>query len=42
MMVHIMMQLRSHEWNTNSPGLAYRQYTSNYWNDPSAGGDIIK
>ena len=32
---------RSHEWNTNSPGLAYRQYTSNYWNDPATGGDII-
>jgi hypothetical protein len=32
---------RSHEWNTNAPGLAYRQYTSNYWNDPSSGGDIV-
>lgn len=32
---------RSHEWNTNMPGLAYRQYTSNYWNDPATGGDII-
>ena len=32
---------RSHEWNTNSPGLAYRQYTSNYWNNPAAGGDIL-
>jgi len=32
---------RSHEWNTNMPGLAYRQYTSNYWNDPSIGGDIV-
>ena len=32
---------RSHGWNTNMPGLAYRQYTSNYWNDPSAGGDIL-
>ena len=32
---------KSHEWNTNSPGLAYRQYTSNYWNDPATGGDII-
>ena len=32
---------RSHEWNTNSPGLAYRQYTSNYWNDPANGGDIL-
>ena len=24
-----------------APGLAYRQYTSNYWNDPATGGDII-
>ena len=32
---------RSHEWNTNAPGLAYRQYTSNYWNDPANGGDIL-
>jgi len=32
---------RSHEWNTNSPGLAYRQYTSNYWNNPANGGDIL-
>jgi hypothetical protein len=32
---------RSHEWNTQMPGLAYRQYTSNYWNDPASGGDII-
>ena len=32
---------RSHEWNTNAPGLAYRQFTSNYWNDPAAGGDIL-
>ena len=32
---------RSHEWNTQMPGLAYRQYTSNYWNDPATGGDII-
>jgi len=32
---------RSHEWNTNAPGLAYRQYTSNYWNDTSSGGDIV-
>jgi len=32
---------RSHEWNTNSPSLAYRQYTSNYWNDTSSGGDIV-
>ena len=32
---------RSHEWNTQMPGLAYRQYTSNYWNDPKVGGDIL-
>ena len=32
---------RSHEWNTNAPGLAYRQITSNYWNNPEAGGDIL-
>ena len=32
---------RSHEWNTNAPGLAYRQFVSNYQNDPSAGGDIL-
>ena len=32
---------RSHEWNTNMPGLAYRQYTSNYWNNPGVGGDIL-
>ena len=32
---------RSHEWNTNMPGLPYRQFTSNYWNDPARGGDIL-
>ena len=32
---------RSHEWNTNMPGLAYRQYVSNWSNDPARGGDII-
>jgi len=32
---------RSHEWNTNMPGLAYRQYTSNYMADPVKGGDIL-
>jgi len=32
---------RSHEWNTNMPGLAYRQFTSNYHNDPANGGDIL-
>lgn len=32
---------RSHEWNTNAPGLAFRQFTSNYWNNPEAGGDIL-
>ncbi|MEK6264303.1 MAG: hypothetical protein N2B06_05980, partial [Clostridium sp.] len=32
---------RSHEWNTNMPGLAYRQYASNYMADPERGGDIV-
>jgi hypothetical protein len=32
---------RSHEWNTNAPGLAYRQYSSNYMADPAGGGDIL-
>ena len=32
---------RSHEWNTNAPGLAYRQYASNYMADPARGGDIV-
>ena len=32
---------RSHESNTNAPGLAYRQYVSNYGSDPAAGGDIL-
>jgi hypothetical protein len=32
---------RSHDWNTNAPGLAYRQYTSNLAADPSRGGDIL-
>jgi hypothetical protein len=32
---------RSHEWNTNSPGLAYRQYVSNWDDNPAKGGDII-
>jgi hypothetical protein len=32
---------RSHEWNTNAPGLAYRQYTSNYMADPAVGSDIL-
>ena len=32
---------KSHEWNTNSPGLAYRQFTSNFHNDPARGGDIL-
>tara|TARA_R110002072_G_scaffold42644_2_gene120362 strand:+ start:7569 stop:10325 length:2757 start_codon:yes stop_codon:yes gene_type:complete len=32
---------RSHEWNTNAPGLAYRQYASNYADSPAAGGDIL-
>ncbi len=32
---------RSHEWNTNMPGLAYRQFVSNWSNDPARGGDIV-
>jgi len=32
---------RSHEWNTNMPGLAYRQFVSNWSNDPVRGGDIV-
>jgi hypothetical protein len=32
---------QSHDWNTQMPGLAYRQYVSNYANNPGSGGDII-
>lgn len=32
---------RSHEWNTNSPSLAYRQFVSNWNNSPEYGGDIV-
>ena len=32
---------KSHDWNTNMPGLAYRQYVSNYISDPIKGGDIV-
>jgi hypothetical protein len=32
---------RSHAWNTEMPGLAYRQYASNYSNDSARGGDIL-
>ena len=32
---------RSHDWNTNAPGLAYRQYVSNAAVDPARGGDIL-
>jgi hypothetical protein len=32
---------RSHKWNTEMPGLAYRQYVSNWSNDPGKGGDIV-
>lgn len=32
---------RSHEWNTEMPGLPYRRFVSNYWNDPARGGDIL-
>ncbi len=32
---------KSHEWNTNMPGLAYRKFVSNWSNDPARGGDIV-
>lgn len=32
---------KTHEWNTNMPGLAYRQFTSMYDNFVHNGGDII-
>ena len=32
---------KSHEWNTNMPSLAYRQYTSAVANSVHDGGDII-
>jgi hypothetical protein len=32
---------KSHKWNTEMPGLAYRQYVSNWSNDPAYGGDIV-
>ena len=32
---------KSHDWNTNMPGLPYRQYVSNWSNDPAKGGDIL-
>jgi len=32
---------KSHEWNTNMPGLAYRRFVSNWSNDPAKGGDVI-
>ena len=32
---------RSHEWNTQMPGLAYRKFVSNWSNDPAKGGDIV-
>ena len=32
---------KSHEWNTNMPGLAYRQYVSMWDNSIAPGGDII-
>ena len=32
---------RSHDWNTQMPGLAYRQYVSNWDEDPGKGGDVI-
>ena len=32
---------RSHAWNTEMPGLPYRRFVSNYWDDPARGGDIL-
>jgi len=32
---------RSHEWNTQMPGLAYRKFVSNWSDDPARGGDIL-
>lgn len=32
---------KSHEWNTNMPSLAYRQFTSVYDNSGNNGGDIV-
>ena len=32
---------RSHEWNTQMPGLAYRRFVSNWSDDPAKGGDIV-
>ena len=32
---------RSHEWNTQMPGLAYRRFVSNWSDDPARGGDIV-
>ena len=32
---------RSHEWNTNMPGLAYRQFVSRWDTAPEFGGDIV-
>ena len=32
---------RTHEWNTNMPGIAYRQFVSRWDTSPEFGGDII-
>jgi hypothetical protein len=32
---------KSHDWNSNMPGLAYRQFTSMWDNSVAPGGDII-
>ncbi len=32
---------RSHAWNTEMPGLPYRQFVSNWSDDPAKGGDIV-
>ena len=32
---------KSHEWNTNAPSLAYRQFMSNWDSNPGGGGDVV-
>ena len=32
---------KSHEWNTEMPGLSYRQFMSNWDSNPNRGGDIV-
>ena len=33
---------RSKEWNTNMPSLGYRQFVSNYQNNPQESNDVVK